>query len=247
MRGLLVAGGFLTRLPIPAGPDAGDLGRAAGWFPVVGVVLGALLAAGHAAAGWLAPPLLAAVLVVALWAFLTGGLHLDGLADAADGLGGGWSRDETLAIMRDARTGAYGVVAIALVLALKMGALAGLAPALGWRALLVAPVLARAAPVGLARLCPPARAEGAGHAFAMTVAPGAIVAAALVPAGLAVSLFGAPGLAPVAVTALATLGFAGYLRRRLGGLTGDCLGALVEASEALTLIALAALAHRGLL
>jgi adenosylcobinamide-GDP ribazoletransferase len=68
-----------------------------------------------------------------------------------------------------------------------------------------------------------------------------------VPLGLALGLFGAPGLVPLAVTALATVGFAGYLRRRLGGLTGDCLGALVEASEALTLIALAALAHRGLL
>jgi adenosylcobinamide-GDP ribazoletransferase len=247
MRGLLVAGRFLTRLPVPSGPEAGDLGRAAGWFPVVGAVLGGLLAGGQVAAGWLAPPLLAAVLVVALWALLTGGLHLDGLADSADGLGGGWSREETLAIMRDARTGAYGVVAVVLVLAAKIGALAGLAPALGWRAILLAPVLARAAPIGLARLCPPARADGSGHAFALTVAGGGVLAAALVPAGLALGLFGAPGLAPVAVTALATLGFAGYLRRRLGGLTGDCLGALVEASEALTLIALAALAHRGLL
>jgi adenosylcobinamide-GDP ribazoletransferase len=247
MRGLLVAGRFLTRLPVPAGPEAGDLGRAAGWFPVVGAVLGALLAGAQLAGGWLVPPLLAAVLVVGLWAFLTGGLHLDGLADSADGLGGGWSREETLAIMRDARTGAYGVVAVVLVLALKIGALAGLGPALGWRAVLLAPVVARAAPIGLARLCPPARAEGSGHAFALTVAGGGAAAAALVPLGFALGLFGAPGLVPLAVTALTTVGFAGYLRRRLGGLTGDCLGALVEASEALTLVALAALAHRGLL
>jgi adenosylcobinamide-GDP ribazoletransferase len=247
MRGLLVAGRFLTCLPLPAGPEAGDLGRAAAWFPVVGAVLGVLLAGGHLAGRWLVPPLLAAVLVVALWALLTGGLHLDGLADTADGLGGGWTRDETLAIMRDARTGAYGVVAVVLVLALKIGALAGLAAALGWRAVLLAPVLARAAPIALVRLCPPARAEGSGHAFALTAAGGGVLAAALVPVGLALGLFGAPGLVPVAVTALATVGFAGYLRHRLGGLTGDCLGALVEASEALTLLALAALAHRGFL
>src|SRR5262245_26660415 len=247
MRGRLAAGRFLTCLPLPAGSDAGDLGRAAGWFPVVGAVLGVLLAGGQLAGGWLTPPLLTAVLVVALWALLTGGLHLDGLADTADGLGGGWSRDETLAIMRDARTGAYGVVAVVLVLALKIAALATLAPALGWRGVLLAPVLARAAPLGLAWLCPPARAEGSGHAFALTVPGGGAVAAALVPIGVALGLFGVAGLVPVALTALATGGFAGYLRRRLGGLTGDCLGALVEASEALTLVALAALAHRGLL
>jgi adenosylcobinamide-GDP ribazoletransferase len=74
-----------------------------------------------------------------------------------------------------------------------------------------------------------------------------MLAATLVPVGLALGLFGVPGLVPLALIALATVGFAGYLRRRLGGLTGDCLGALVEVSEALTLLALAALAHRGLL
>jgi len=247
MRGLSSAGRFLTSLPLPGGPDAGDLGRAAGWFPVVGAVIGMLLAGAYLGSSWLVPPLLAAVIVAALWALLTGGLHLDGLADAADGLGGGWSREETLAIMRDVRTGAYGVAAIGLVLALKVGALAGLAPALGWRAVLLAAVLARAAPLGLVRLCPPARAEGAGHAFALTVARGGMLAATLVPVGLALGLFGVPGLVPLALIALATVGFAGYLRRRLGGLTGDCLGALVEVSEALTLLALAALAHRGLL
>jgi adenosylcobinamide-GDP ribazoletransferase len=247
MRGLLVASRFLTSVPVPSGPDAGDLGRAAGWFPVVGALLGVVLAAGHLAAGWLAPPLLAAVLVVGLWVLLTGGLHLDGLADAADGLGGGFGRDETLAIMRDARTGAYGVVAVALVLAVKIAALAGLSPGLGWRAGLLAPVLGRAAPIALARLCPPARADGSGHAFALTVPAGGVLAAALVPVGLALGLLGAPGLIPLGAAALATIGFAGYLRRRLGGLTGDCLGALVEASEALTLVVLAILAHRGLI
>ena len=247
MRGLSSASRFLTSLPLPGDPDAGDLGRAAGWFPVVGAVIGMLLAGAYLGSSWLVPPLLAAVIVAALWALLTGGLHLDGLADAADGLGGGWSREETLAIMRDVRTGAYGVVAVGLVLAVKVGALAGLAPALGWRAVLLAAVLARAAPLGLVRLCPPARAEGSGHAFALTVGRGGALAATLVPVGLALGLFGLPGLVPLALIALATIGFAGYLRRRLGGLTGDCLGALVEVSEALTLVALAALAHRGLL
>jgi len=246
MRGLLVAGRYLTALPLPPAGEAEDVGRAAGWFPVVGAGLGLVLAAAAAAAGWLAPPLLAAALVVGLWALLTGGLHLDGLADAADGLGGGWSREQALAIMRDTRTGAFGVVAVALVLALKIAALAGLPAGVGWRAVLLAPALARATPLLLARLCAPARADGAGHAFALAARPGAGVAGSLLPPALALGLFGLPGLAPVALAALATLGFAAYLRRRLGGLTGDCLGALVEAAEALVLATVAMLAHRHL-
>ena len=245
MRCLLVACRYLTRLPLPASAEPGDLGRAAGWFPVVGLVLGGLLAAAAGVAGYLAPPLLAAVVVVATWALLTGGLHLDGLADAADGLGGGWSREESLAIMRDARTGAFGVTAIVLVLGVKTAALAGLPADLGWRGLVAAPVLARLAPLLLARLCPPARGEGAGHAFALSVGAGALAIGGLLAVAVTLGLLGLWGALPVAATLVATVGFAWYLRRRLGGLTGDCLGALVEVSEALVLSAVAVLAHGG--
>lgn len=247
MRGLLVACRYLTRLPLPRSGVAGDLGGASGWFPVVGLILGLLLAAGGLVIEWLVPPLLGAVLLVGLWALLTGGLHLDGLADAADGLGGGWSREETLAIMRDAATGAYGVSALVLVLGVKVSALTGLPPELRWRALLLAPVLGRVTPLLLARLCPPARAEGAGHAFALTVGRRPLAVAGLVALGAGLGLFGPWGLLLVALAALAATAFAGYLRARLGGLTGDCLGALVEGVEALTLVALAALAHLGCL
>lgn len=245
MRGLLVACRYLTQLPLPRSAVAGDLGRAAGWFPVVGLMLGLLLAGGGVVSARLVPALLAAVLMVGLWALLTGGLHLDGLADAADGLGGGWSREERLAIMRDAGTGAYGVTAVVLVLGAKVAALAGLPAELRWRALLLAPVLGRVAPLLLARFCPPARAEGAGHAFALTTGSRGLAAAGLVAFGASLGLFGLPGLFPVALAALAATGFAGYLRARLGGMTGDCLGAAVEGIEALTLAAVAVLAHTG--
>jgi cobalamin 5'-phosphate synthase/cobalamin synthase len=247
MDGLLVACRYLTRLPLPAGRAAGDLGRAAGWFPVVGLVLGALLAAAAHGGALLAPPLLAAVVVVGAWALCTGGLHLDGLADAVDGLGGGWNREETLAIMRDAGTGAYGVTAIVLVIGAKTAALAGLSPGLAWRVLLVAPVIGRLAPVMLARLCPPARGDGAGHAFALSVGPRALLGAGGFTLAAALAVLGAAGGVLVAATAAAAGGCAWYLRVRLGGLTGDCLGALVEASEALTLIGAATLAHLHLL
>jgi adenosylcobinamide-GDP ribazoletransferase len=245
MRELLVACRYLTVLPLPSSRTAGDLGRAAGWFPLVGAVLGGLLAVWDVALGRLVPPLLGAVAVIGLWALLTGGLHLDGLADAADGLGAGFGRDEALAIMRDPRIGTYGVTAVTLVLGLKAAALAGLRPDLSWRAVGVAAVLGRLGPLLLARLCPPARAEGAGHAFALGVRNGGVALGSLIALLVALGLLGPWGIAPLAVTVTAAAGFAAYLPRRLGGLTGDCLGALVEVTEALCLAAVAALAYRG--
>jgi adenosylcobinamide-GDP ribazoletransferase len=243
MRDFLVACRYLTLVPLPPTAAAGDLGRAAGWFPVVGLFLGLGLAGADLVAGRLVPPLLGGVLVVALWAWATGGLHLDGLADAADGLGGGFSREERLAIMRDTATGAYGVTAVVLVLAVKAVALGGLPAGLSWRALLLAPVLGRAAPLLLARLCPPARAEGSGHAFALTAGAGGLGAAGIVAVAVAVGGLGPWGLLPIGLAAVTAGAFAAYLRSRLGGLTGDCLGALVETTEALTLVSVAALSH----
>jgi adenosylcobinamide-GDP ribazoletransferase len=247
VRDLLVACRYLTVLPLPSSRAAGDLGRAAGWFPLVGAILGGILAVWDVALDRLVPPLLGSVAVIGLWAFLTGGLHLDGLADAADGLGGGFGRDEALAIMRDARIGAYGVTAIALVLGLKTAALAGLRPDLGWRAVGVAAVLGRLGPLLLARLCPPARGDGAGHAFTLGVGNGGLALGGLIALVVALGALGPWGAVPVGATVAVAAGFAAYLSRRLGGLTGDCLGALVETTEALCLVAVAALAHRGLI
>jgi adenosylcobinamide-GDP ribazoletransferase len=231
----LVALRYLTILPLRRSRAPGDLGRAAAWFPGVGLVLGALLALASGAADHLFPPAVAAVVLVALWAGLTGALHLDGLADTCDGLGGAWTRERALLVMRDARSGPFGVAAIVLVLGLKAAALASLPAGTVWRALVAAPVLARVAPLLLARLCPPARSEGAGHAFASGLGPAALVVGLLVSVGVALAALGPWGLAAVALVAGGTWGFAAYLRRRLGGFTGDCLGALVETSEAAVL------------
>jgi len=243
MRRLLAACRYLTVLPLPRSAVSGDLGRAAGWFPIVGVILGGALAAAAIGADVVTPPAVAAVLVVALWAGLTGGVHLDGLGDALDGLGGGWDRDEALAIMRDAGVGAYGVTGIALVLALKLAALLSLPDDLLWRALILAPVLGRLAPLLLARFCPPARTEGAGHAFALTVGTSGLVMAAAVAALVSFGLVGVWGTLLLATATAGAGAFAAYLRRRLGGLTGDCLGALVEVTEAAMLVLLCALAY----
>jgi adenosylcobinamide-GDP ribazoletransferase len=230
--GALVAFRYLTVLPLPSSRTPGDLGRAAGWFPVVGLALGGCLALASLALDRLAPPAVSGMLLVAFWAGLTGGLHLDGLADTADGLGGGWSRERALAIMSDGRSGPYGVTAIVLVLGLKAVTLASLPDGLVWRTLILAPVLGRTAPVLLIRLCKPARSEGAGHSFAAGARGLGLAAGGLVALAASVATLGPWGILPLGATALGTCGLAVYLRRRLGGFTGDTLGALVETTEA---------------
>jgi adenosylcobinamide-GDP ribazoletransferase len=228
---------FLTRLPMP-GPalDQAELGRALAWFPLPGLVLGALAAgAAHALAGRLAPTVVAALVVAGL-AWLTGALHLDGLADVADGLGGGHGdAGRTLAIMRDSRIGAFGAVAVALLLAVKVTAAAELVSrGSGW-ALVCAPALARFAVVPLVVLFPYARPQGLGRPFhdgggarELAIA-GALAAAVLAGAGLRSALPAAAALASAAALGLA-------VRRRLGGLTGDVYGAAIELAETAFLV-----------
>ena len=230
--GALVAFRYLTVLPLPRRRAAGDLGRAAGWFPVVGLGMGACLALASIAIDHISPPGVGAMLLVALWAAMTGGLHLEGLADTCDGLGGGWSRERTLSIMWDARTGPYGVTAIVLVLGLKATALASLPEGLAWRALVLAPVLARAGPLLLVALCPAARPEGAGHALAAGARWPALVAGGLVATLVSIATLGAWGMLPLGLAGGLAWAWATYLRRRLGGFTGDTLGALIETTEA---------------
>jgi len=240
MKGLLTACRYLTALPLPRADDTDDLGWAAVWFPLVGLALGGVLALAAIGADLVTPPSVAAVLVVALWALLTGGLHLDGLGDALDGLGGGFGREAALRLMRTGGIGAYGATGIVLVLAVKIAVLGSLPDDLLWRGLVLAPGLGRGAPVLLARLCRPARMEGAGHAFSLGVGTVALAVTGGTGLAAAIGLLGPWGIVPLGAVLLATGLFAAYLRWRLGGFTGDCLGALVEATEALVLVVLAA-------
>ena len=232
---LLVAFRYLTILPLPRRRAPGDLGRAAGWFPVVGLGLGTCIALASLLADRVVPPGVGALLLGALWAGLTGGLHLDGLADASDGLGGGWSRERALSIMRDARSGPFGVTAIVLVLGLKAAAVATLPEGLAWRALVLAPVLGRAGPLLLVLLCPAARTEGAGHALAAGARWPGLLAGGVITVAVSVAMLGVWSALLLAVTASLAWGWAVYLRHRIGGFTGDTLGALVEVTEAVSL------------
>jgi len=145
-RAFLVAGRFLTRLPFPDPglPSAAEPARGALFYPLVGLLIGALLA-GSAALLEQAPPLAAAALLLILWVWLTGGLHLDGLADCADAwVGGLGSRERTFAILKDPHTGAMGVITLVLALLAKLAGLATLLEQGAFLALLWLPTLARA-------------------------------------------------------------------------------------------------------
>ena len=192
----MAAIGFLTIIPVPgkyatAEAFAGS-NRA---FPLVGLLLGALLALGALLFGSLFPPLVTAVLLVGLWLKLTGALHLDGMADTADGLLSHRPRERMLEIMRDSRIGVMGAAALVLVILLKVAGLSALAPAQLWRALLLAPVVGRCAILLLQAFLPCARKDGLGAASAAEAGsaaglPGGLRVMALLWAAAAVALGG---------------------------------------------------------
>lgn len=239
----LAAVSFLTVLPVARRTrlDADDVGRGAPLFPLVGAGVGAVMGGVTALLARTVDPTAAAAIGVAAGAGLTGALHLDALADTADGLGGR-TRDDALRIMRDHHLGAYGVVALALDLLIKTAALAELAAGhAAPSALIAACALARAAPAPVAWALPYAQpTEGKGRVLSGRTTP--VRAAGSLAIGLAVAtvavrwhVLWAAGVG----TAVACL-FALDARRRLGGVTGDVLGAVSEGCETAILIALAA-------
>jgi adenosylcobinamide-GDP ribazoletransferase len=229
---------FLTRLPTPRLESWSDdlLARSARYFPLVGLAVGSLSAAVFAVARGVWPSgALPAVLAVGAAVVATGGFHEDGLADAADGLGGGQTCEQRLAIMKDSRLGSYGALALGLVLAVRIGALAELrSPALAAAALVCAHALARAAAVvGMALL--PYAADPAASKLKPSARsvrrPEVLIALGLglAPLALLPPLAGAAGLA---LGAAAALWPALAARRLIGGCTGDVLGAIEQAFEA---------------
>ena len=241
LRGLKLAAQFLTRLPVSKVDDFSplELSRSAAWFPLVGTIVGLIITVvvfvcSHRSA------LLAGVLGVLVWVWLTGALHLDGLADLADALAASHRDPQRfLAVLADPHVGTFGVVAVVLVLMLKAAALAMLAaaPVLGIvSALLGVPLIlawARLGPLAWSRWLKPLKA-GHGERFAWRLHAGWIaVWTALLLIGSAV-ISPALCLAPLVIAA-----WGAWLKVRLGGMTGDCLGAGVEVTEAALLLILA--------
>ncbi|MEO8215206.1 MAG: adenosylcobinamide-GDP ribazoletransferase [Myxococcales bacterium] len=241
IRARAAAFAFLTRFPSPL-PDINerDLGAAVAFFPLVGLVLGVVTAGlGYLAPG-AAPPLVVGVVLVAVLAVITGGLHLDGLSDLFDGLGGGrGDRERTLAIMRDSRIGAHGATALILLLLAKVAAVAALLEAHDFSALLAFPVFARWAVTPQLVLFPYARPEGLGRGFKRGAGWAQLAVASALAMALVASLGWSAARQAVAAFGVA-LGMGLWLRRRLGGLTGDVYGATIELCEVASLFAAAA-------
>jgi adenosylcobinamide-GDP ribazoletransferase len=242
LKAVVTAFAFLTRIPVWNGPLRDeDLGRSVAFFPLVGLVLGLGLAGVGTVADDVVSPMVVAVLLAALLAGLTGGFHLDGFADVFDALGGGrGDRARMLELMRDSRIGAHGAAALALLIAAKVAALTQVAERHDLLTLLAFPTVGRWAVTPLIVFFPYARPEGLGRAFkgaAGRVQVGIASAIAVVT----VAVLGARFVLPALASAVVVLLFGLWLRRRLGGLTGDVYGAAIELGEVTTLILAGAL------
>jgi cobalamin 5'-phosphate synthase/cobalamin synthase len=235
MTRLLAALAFLTRVPVRRSFAASEVGRAALVFPLIGAAMGLLQLGLFRLLRPHLPSLVTAVLVVALSAWVTRGLHLDGLADLADGLGGGATPEDALRIMRDPAAGAFGVTALVLVLAIKIAAVDALASG---EALVLAAALSRWTAVPIGFFLPYAR-EGQGLGAAMTGGAGRFELLGSTVLAVLLSLLFPLSLAALswAAVLLVSLAVGGLARRRLGGMTGDVLGANVELAEASVLVA----------
>lgn len=244
LRGLRAALAWLTVIPVSADEAADPVP----WFPWVAVVPGAAGVVSAAVVAALVPgdpgALLAGVAVVASWAALTGMMHLDGLADAADALVGSKPREERLRIMRDSRIGSFGAGALTLTLMACAASSAVLVSAGRYGAILLAPVMARwSAAVALSTI-PAARPDGLAARLAST-RPATSYLLATLPVALVAGL-ARPSALPVAAGLVAAVALPRLLSRQVGGLTGDVVGASIVLVETAVLIA-AALVPKGCL
>jgi len=237
VRGLLGAVSFLTRVPTGTGPaQPAEIARSVPWFPLVGALVGVAVGGLYAAASVLLPPLVAAAVAVTAGVAVTGAFHEDGLGDTADAFMGGVDREDTVRILKDPRLGTFGVVAVAASLLLRVVAVAALSPASALTALPAAHALGRAAAVGVMTAFPPAAETGLGAAYVRALGGRQAllgVASGLVLAG---ALLGAWALPAAALAGAAALWLGRLARRRIGGVSGDVLGAVQQAGEILTLL-----------
>jgi len=229
---------FLTKIPWPrlglAEPE--DLARSLFWFPWVGALLGLIFWGTWVGLVKIFPAPAAAAVLLALTVWVTGALHLDGLADTADGLGGGGTAQERLGIMKDSRLGTFGVVSLILALVLKYAFFLGLAGKGAGYILLLYPIVSRWGMVFLAYLSPYARPEGGlGQAMTGGASLRVLAGATLSALGLSILAAGPGGLTLLAGAGLAVWLLSRYFLNKLGGVTGDVLGAANELLEIITL------------
>ena len=232
---IFTGAGLLTRLPLP---DHRPTGAASAWsWPLVGLVVGAISVLTGLCAMWAGLSAGAAgVLMLLMQVMVTGGLHEDGLADTADGLWGGWTRERRLEIMRDSRIGSYGVIALILAFLARWTVVVQLIAVGHWEAVVAAAVVSRAVLPGVMALVPNARDDGLSQGVGR---PERSVAGLALVIGLALVVFLSGKVIAVAlVAALVALVLARIAIARIGGQTGDILGAVQVVAEIAVLMAL---------
>ena len=249
MNGLRSALGFLTILPV-APREAGGLATARGWFPVVGLLLGVVLAGADLLMHWgyplftdvyrPFPPLLSAAILTVLLVALTRALHLDGFMDCCDALLGGFNRERRLEILRDSHVGAFAVTGVVSLLLIKVAAIMALPPSGRMWVLLVFPCLSRWGMLLLLELFHYARRQGIGIPFQPKGGRGQLLAGLAVAVIATVVLTGPGGLVLLVAATAAALGLGAWASKLLGGVTGDVYGAANEAAET-AVLALAAI------
>jgi adenosylcobinamide-GDP ribazoletransferase len=236
---LALALSFLTIIPVKlsCAPKPGDLGRAGLWFPIVGLFIGATLVGLMVIFQWVFPPVLTVILVMTAWAIITGGIHLDGLADSYDGLFCMKAPEKRLEIMSDPRLDSFGVLGLLLHILVKAVTLFALIDGIWWLALLMAPVVARWMVLVIARQ-PAAKPGGMYTDFSNGLTIKNIGFIGLLPVSLAI-LSGWHGILAMVAACLVTWMVYRISKSRLGGMTGDILGLIIEVNELAILLVFA--------
>lgn len=243
MTGFLGALQFLTRVPVRTA-TAPDLARSVPWFPIVGAVVGLVVGAVAVSGQELLTPVVAAALAVLAGVLVTGAFHEDGLADTADALVGGWTVERRLEILKDPRHGSYGVAALTGSIVLRVACLASLGPAAAFATAVAAHTVGRGTAVVVMGVAPTARPSGLGADYTRGLGVWPVAAAAVAAAAIGAVATGwwiGPIVAAAAITGAAT---AGWAVARIGGITGDVLGAVEQVVECAVLVVAVGLARR---
>jgi adenosylcobinamide-GDP ribazoletransferase len=236
---------LLTRVPVRTDARTIELSHSVPWFPVVGAVVGTLIAVVYAAGTVLLPSFVAAALAAAFGALVTGAFHEDGLADVADAFAGGWTKQKRFEILDDPRLGTFGVLALTSSFLVRVGAIAALD---AWSALALIPAahaLSRVGGIVLMRRLPLAHSTGLGAGYAVSLTRGRELAGVVIGIAICAGLIGQWSMPAVVLCAAAALGMGALARVKIGGISGDVLGATQQVAELAILLLGVAVLHGG--
>lgn len=241
--GLFAALQFLTIIPVKRRFSPEEIGRSTGYFPVVGIFIGLVLAGLNYLLSLFLPPAVVNILLVVSLVVLSGALHLDGLVDTCDGLASHKTPEERWQVMHDSRAGGFGIVGVVLLLLVKYISLNSVPQGLMMTTLILLPVVSRWAMVYAVFAYPYARPSGLGKVFKQGTGWPQLAIATLITLAMAAALFQLAGLVIMLAIWVIVVAAATYLKRKFAGLTGDTYGAINEAAEVCVLILVILLAH----